>query len=202
MGACPAALMNLSTPPFVDHFAALASDYDVVLCDVWGVVHNGIAAYPEAGDALTRFRRSGGTVVLVSNSPRPGVPVTQQLDQLGVVRTAYDGVVTSGDVTRGVLGERPGATVFPIGPARHLPIFDGLAIRFTSLEVADCVVCSGLFNDDTETAEDYRELLGRLRARGLLMVCANPDVVVERGDHLVYCAGAIADLYRSLGGEV
>jgi HAD superfamily hydrolase (TIGR01459 family) len=194
--------MNLSTPRIIDRFSTLAPAYDVVLSDVWGVVHNGIAAYPQAGEALARFRARGGTVILVSNSPRPGEPVTHQLDRLGVIRAAYDGIVTSGDVTRGVLIERPAANVFHIGPERDLSIFDGLDISFTALGVADCVVCSGLFDDEVETAEDYRELLGRLRARGLLMVCANPDVVVERGRRLVYCAGAIADLYATLGGDV
>jgi HAD superfamily hydrolase (TIGR01459 family) len=194
--------MTHPKPRIVDHFATLAPDYDLVLCDVWGVVHNGMAAHQEAGEALTRFRERGGTVVLVSNSPRPGVPVTRQLDRFGVIRSAYDAVVTSGDVTRGVLAERPGAKVFHVGPERDLPIFEGLDMRFTALEAADLVVCSGLFDDETETPEDYRDLLGKIRARSLLMVCANPDVVVERGDELVYCAGAIADLYAAMGGEV
>src|SRR5262245_9969089 len=189
-------------PRIVDHFSTLAPSYDLVLCDVWGVVHNGIAAHAEAGEALARFRERGGAVVLVSNSPRPGAPVVRQLDRFGVIRAAYDAVVTSGDVTRGVLAERPGANVFHVGPERDLPIFEGLDIHFTALEAADCVVCSGLFDDEVETAEDYRDLLGKIRARGLLMVCANPDVVVERGDRLVYCAGAIADLYAALGGKV
>jgi HAD superfamily hydrolase (TIGR01459 family) len=186
----------------VDHFSTLAPSYDLVLCDVWGVVHNGMAAHADAGEALVRFRQRGGTVVLVSNSPRPGIPVMRQLDRFGVIRGAYDAVVTSGDVTRGVLAERPGTNVFHLGPERDLPIFEGLDMRFTALEAADCVVCSGLFDDVVETPDDYRELLGRIRARGLTMVCANPDVVVERGEQLVYCAGAIADLYAALGGEV
>jgi HAD superfamily hydrolase (TIGR01459 family) len=189
-------------PLLIERFSTLVPAYDVVLSDVWGVVHNGVAAYPPAGEALTRFRQGGGTVVLVSNSPRPGRPVTQQLDHLGVIRTAYDDIVTSGDVTRAVLGERAGDNVFHIGPERDLSIFDGLAIRFTPLEGADCVVCSGLFDDEAETPEDYRELLAKVLARGLLMICGNPDVVVERGDRLIYCAGAIADLYGALGGEV
>ena len=173
-----------------------------MLSDVWGVVHNGVAAYPEGGAALARFREGGGTVVLVSNSPRPGEPVTRQLDHFGVIRAAYDGIVTSGDVTRGVLSERPGTNVLHIGPQRDLSIFDGLDIHFTAIEAADLVVCSGLFDDEIETAEDYRDLLGHVRARRLAMICANPDVVVERGDRLVYCAGAIADLYATMGGEV
>jgi HAD superfamily hydrolase (TIGR01459 family) len=192
----------MTQPRIVDHFATLAPAYDLVLCDVWGVVHNGMAAHREACEALSRFRERGGTVVLVSNSPRPGVPVVRQLDRFGVIRAAYDTVVTSGDVTRGVLAERPGANVFHVGPERDLPIFEGLDMHFTALEDADLVVCSGLFDDETETPEDYRDLLGKIRARDLTMVCANPDVVVERGDELAYCAGAIADLYAALGGEV
>jgi HAD superfamily hydrolase (TIGR01459 family) len=100
------------------------------------------------------------------------------------------------------MAARPGKAVFHIGPERDLPIFDGLGLRFVPLEAADYVVCSGLRDDETETPESYRELLGRLRARNLFMVCGNPDLVVERGDKLVYCAGAIADLYGALGGEV
>jgi HAD superfamily hydrolase (TIGR01459 family) len=194
--------MNAVLPNLIERFSPLAADYDLVLSDVWGVVHNGVAAYPEAGEALTCFRRSGGTVVLVSNSPRPGKPVMHQLDHFGVVRTAYDEIITSGDVTRGLLEQRPGSAVFHIGPERDLSIFEGLPIRFTALEAADCVVCSGLFNDETETPEDYRALIDKMRARGLLMICANPDVVVERGEQLIYCAGAIADLYGAGGGEV
>jgi HAD superfamily hydrolase (TIGR01459 family) len=192
----------MNVPPVIDRLSALAPAYDVVLSDVWGVVHNGIAAYRDACEALRRYRSGGGTVILVSNSPRPGIPVMSQLDRFGVIRAAYDGIVTSGDVTRALLTERPGAQVLHIGPQRDVPIFEGLDIRFTDLDVADCVVCSGLFDDETETPEHYRELLTRIRARGLTMICANPDIVVERGDRLVYCAGAVADLYGTLGGEV
>ena len=156
--------MDARTPRLIEHFSTLATSYDIVLSDVWGVVHNGVAAYPEAGEALARFRAGGGTVVLVSNSPRPGEPVKRQLDHFGVIREAYDGIVTSGDVTRGVLSERPGANVLHIGPQRDLSIFDGLDIHFTTLEAADCVVCSGLFDDEVETAEDYRDLLGQLQS--------------------------------------
>jgi HAD superfamily hydrolase (TIGR01459 family) len=192
----------MTSPTLIDHFAALAPDYDLVLSDVWGVVHNGVAAYPEANEALARFRDRGGTVVLVSNSPRPGEPIKRQLDQFGVARSAYDAIVTSGDVTRAELTRRPGAGVFHIGPERDLPIFTDLDIRFVPLEQANCVVCSGLFDDARETPEDYRDLLGRMRARELLMICGNPDLVVERGHELIYCAGAIADLYATMGGEV
>jgi HAD superfamily hydrolase (TIGR01459 family) len=172
------------------------------LCDVWGVLHNGITAFRETGEALSRFRAGGGTVVLISNAPRPGEFVQRQLDRLGVMRSAYDGIETAGDVTRTVVAARAGERVFHLGPPRDRPIFAGLDVRFAPAESADYVVCSGLYDDESETPDDYRELLGRLRDRALLMVCANPDVVVERGDRLVYCAGAIADLYVQLGGEV
>jgi HAD superfamily hydrolase (TIGR01459 family) len=184
------------------HFSALAANYDVVLSDVWGVTHNGIAAFPEACDALTRFRAGGGTVILLTNAPRRGEAVLHQLDQLGVPRDAYDGIVSSGDVTCGVMAQRPGQSVFHLGPQRDISIFEGLNLRFAPVEEADYVVCTGLFNDETETAESYRDMLTLMRKRGLFMICGNPDVVVDRGDTLVYCAGAIADLYGTLGGEV
>ena len=189
-------------PSFLDHFADLASSYDVVLSDVWGVVHNGVTAFPQAGEALAQFRQSGGAVVLISNAPRPGQNVVHLIDRLGVIREAYDSIVTSGDVTTAVIARRPGQTVYHLGPDRDRPMYAKLNVRFAPVESADYVVCSGLFNDEVETAEDYREILGRMHARNLFMVCANPDVVVERGDRLVACAGAIADLYQEMGGEV
>ena len=188
--------------PFADRFSALSVGYDIVLSDVWGVIHNGVAAFPEACDALSRYRAGGGTVILITNAPRPGEAVSRQLDHFGVPRAAYDGVVSSGDVTRAVVAKRPGQSLFHLGPQRDISIFTGLDVHFAPVEVADYVVCSGLFDDEVETAEDYRDLLGLMRARSLFMVCGNPDVVVERGDRLVYCAGAIADLYATLGGEV
>lgn len=193
--------MSPSPPLLIDHFAALAGDYDAVLCDVWGVVHNGVAAFPQAGAALERFRRSGGTVVLVSNAPRPGAGVIVMLDRLGVPRSAYDRIVTSGDVSRDFVARRAGC-VHHLGPERDRPIFCDLDIRFGPIDAADYVVCTGLFDDETETPEDYRRLFERMKARQLLMLCANPDLLVERGERLVYCAGALAELYASLGGDV
>jgi len=182
--------------------APLARDYDVLLCDVWGVVHNGIAAFATACEALRRFRAGGGTVILITNAPRPGATVGRILDRLGVPREAYDAITSSGDVTRGIVERRLGERVFHLGPPRDLPIFAGLEVDFAPVESADYVVCSGLFDDLVETPEDYRELLAAIRSRDLFMVCANPDVVVERGDTLIYCAGALADAYAALGGEV
>jgi HAD superfamily hydrolase (TIGR01459 family) len=189
-------------PHLIERFAPLARDYDVLLCDVWGVMHNGLAAFTPACDALSRFRAGGGTVILITNAPRPGAAVAKILDGLGVPRKAYDAITSSGDVTRGIVERRLGERVFHLGPPRDRPIFSGLDVVFAPVETADYVVCSGLFDDTTETPENYRELLATMRARALFMVCANPDIVVERGDTLVYCAGALADAYAELGGEV
>jgi HAD superfamily hydrolase (TIGR01459 family) len=192
----------MSPPLITDHFSTLAPNYDAVLSDVWGVVHNGVAATPAACDALTRFREKGGSVVLISNAPRPGEGVIRFLDHLKVPHDAYDGIVTSGDVTRSVVAQRAGQKLFLIGPERDHSIFTGLDAPFTTVEEAEYVVCTGLFDDEVETPDDYRDLLAQLRARNLFMLCGNPDVVVERGDKLIYCAGALADVYAEMGGEV
>jgi HAD superfamily hydrolase (TIGR01459 family) len=189
-------------PDFLEHFEPLAKAYDVLLSDVWGVVHNGIVAYGPACEALTRFRARGGTVILITNAPRPGIAVQRILDRLGVPHDAYDAITSSGDVTRGIVERRLGDNVFHLGPERDHSIFTGLDVKFTPFESADYVVCSGLFDDTIETADSYRDMLAAMRARSLFMVCANPDIVVERGETLVYCAGALADAYAALGGEV
>lgn len=179
----------------------LAGEFDTLLCDVWGVLHNGVAAFPAAVEALTSFRAGGGRVVLITNAPRPRASVAKQLAQLGVTGSAYDAIVTSGDVTRELIAERANARFFHLGPERDLPLYDGLGIRLVGEPEAEVVSCTGLFNDTSETPDDYREQLGRFRERRMPMICANPDLVVERGKSLVYCAGALAALYRELGGE-
>src|ERR1043166_6925778 len=189
-------------PSIIENFAPLAPNYDVVLSDVWGVVHNGVRAFADACDALARFRARGGTVLLIAHAPRPAGVVVRLLDKLEVPHAAYDGIVSSGDVTQDVMLARRDQRVFTIGPQRALPTFTELGITFAPAERSDCVVCTGLFDDENETPEDYRPLLAKLRERNLFMVCANPDLVVERGERLVYCAGSIADLYAALGGEV
>ncbi len=188
--------------PLIPHFSAIAPRYDAVLCDVWGVVHNGVAAFPLACDALARARAAGVRVVFITNAPRPSDVVALQAANLGVPRDAYDAIVSSGDVTRSLIEQRPGQSLFHMGPTRDIAIFTGLGVRFAPLESADYVVCSGLDDDDRDTPEDYRARLEAMLARKVFMICGNPDVVVERGDKLVYCAGAVADLYASMGGEV
>ncbi|MCD6072771.1 MAG: family hydrolase, partial [Microvirga sp.] len=192
----------LTRPLHVEGLQPLADRYDLILCDVWGVLHNGVKAYEAASDALTRFRAKGGRVVLVSNAPRPGASVGTQLDGFQVPRSAYDAIVTSGDLTRLAIEERIDRIVHHIGPPRDMPIYKGLDVRFGSIAEADYVVCSGFDNDEEETVEDYRPQLEAMRQRNLLMVCANPDLVVERGHMILPCAGTIALAYEEMGGEV
>lgn len=186
----------------VKGLSELAVGKDLLVCDIWGVIHNGVEAFADSCAALARFRAGGGVVVLVSNAPRPFHLVRDMLDRLGASRDAYDAIVTSGDITRGAIAERAGTPVFMIGPGRDRPIFEGLGADFVSVDEAAYVVCTGLFDDETETAETYRATLEGLLARDVEFICANPDLVVERGDRLIPCAGALAALYEKMGGRV
>lgn len=194
--------MHVAPPPVLPGIAPLVADRDLILCDVWGVVHNGAAPYPDAVDALFRVREAGKTVILLSNAPRPGAVVAEQIAAIGVPAECYDIVVTSGDVTRNVLASEPGARLYHLGPSRDFPNYDGLDLSLVDIEDAELIVCTGLFDDTRETPDDYVELLNYAQARGLPMLCANPDIVVERGDKHVWCAGALAESYAAIGGDV
>jgi HAD superfamily hydrolase (TIGR01459 family) len=181
----------------------LAPAYDALLCDVWGVIHNGRAAFPEACAALARYKAERGPVVLISNSPRPGPQVAVQMRQLGVPDEAWSAVITSGDVTRTELAARSPGPAWAIGPLRDAPLYDGLGIHFAEVpEEAAFVSCTGPFDDEIETPDDFRERFETCVSLGLEMVCANPDKVVQRGAKMIYCAGALADLYSAMGGRV
>ena len=180
----------------------IADDYDVLICDIWGVIHNGKVPFFEACEALTRFRQSRGTVVLVSNSPRPSRAIPEQLASIRVPEGIYDAIVTSGDATIDELSRRAPGPVFKLGPDRDDRIYEGLELHFGSLEDARFISCTGLFHDDTETPDDYTQLLSEARDHGLPMVCANPDIKVKRGDKMIYCGGALAQKYEDMGGEV
>jgi HAD superfamily hydrolase (TIGR01459 family) len=192
----------MTSPKLAQGLAELAERYDLLLCDVWGVVHNGREAFPAACEALARFRSEGGEVVLISNAPRPNAGVVAQLDGLGVPRAAISQVVTSGDATRKLLKARAPGPAWKIGPDRDDPLYDGLGLTFSDLDEAAFIACTGPFDDETETPEDYRERFCAAIGRGLPMVCANPDIVVQRGDKLIYCGGALAELYEALDGQV
>jgi HAD superfamily hydrolase (TIGR01459 family) len=180
----------------------LSVRYPVWFCDIWGVVHHGVAPILSATDALARHRQNGGTVILVSNSPRTALGVEQQLRDIGVDPASHDAIVTSGDVTRTLVVAHGAGCVFHLGPARDMSIFVDLLVTRVSLGEAHVVLCTGLFDDAHETPDDYRDLLARMKAQGLTMICANPDRMVRKGDRLLYCAGSLADAYMAVGGEV
>ena len=198
----------MTLPHPLPHLAAVAGDYDILLCDVWGVIHNGRESWPDACEALARFNREPGPngprhVVLISNSPRPASDVVAQLDALGVPRESWHAFVTSGDATRMELARRAPGPAWIIGPGRDWPLYEGLGLA-TAHGAADAAFISvtGPDDDTVETPEDYRERLTPAVARDLELICANPDRVVQRGDQLIYCGGALADLYDSMGGRV
>lgn len=188
--------------PELDSIAEVAASSDVWLVDIWGVMHNGVRPYASAVDACIEFRRRGGSVILVSNSPRPRDGVVRQLDDIGVSKDAYDGAVTSGDVTRRLIAAWRGRTIRHIGPERDALLFAGFDVTRGALETADVAVVTGLFDDERETPDDYSDELAALKARELTMICANPDIKVERGGRVIYCAGALAHAYEQIGGRV
>ncbi|MFB2549549.1 TIGR01459 family HAD-type hydrolase [Ensifer soli] len=178
----------------------IAGRYDVILCDVWGVMHNGVKAFGAACEALVEARQNGAAVVMLTNAPRPAANVAVQMRGLGVPDAAYDRIVTSGDVTRALIADAARKVYF-IGAERDLPLIEGLDVELSASDDAKTIVCAGLFDDTTETPEDYRYTLMGLAKRKVPFICANPDLVVERGDKLIPCAGAVAKLYEELGGE-
>ena len=188
--------------PLIQSIAPLAKGTAAWLVDIWGVIHNGEKPFSDACEACARYRRNGGIVVLVSNSPRPNGSVAAQLDGIGVPRAAWDTIVTSGDVARTLIGRYSGRPIFHVGPERDLPIFAGLDVERVPAEAAEAIVCTGLFDDERETPDDYAATLKQCAARSLTMICANPDVMVERGGRMIYCAGAVARAYEALGGKV
>jgi HAD superfamily hydrolase (TIGR01459 family) len=188
--------------PVMQSIEDLGSRYSAWLVDIWGVMHNGRQAHADAIAATRSFRERGGVVVLLSNAPRPSPAVREQIRRLGVPDDAYDAIVSSGDLTRYELAKHNGATVFHLGPERDRLIFQDLKMKLGDPEDADLVVCTGLFDDETETPADYAALLSGLAARDVPMICANPDHLVERGERLVWCAGALAALYEGQGGSV
>lgn len=188
--------------PILSSVQNLAQNYDAWFCDVWGVVHNGREAFEGAVEACCRYRESGGRVVLLTNAPRPWDSVADQLTKFGVPEKAYCSIVSSGDVTNHLIKARENQAIYHIGPQRDYPILELANITPASFEEAELILLTGLVDDDVETPETYKNLLLEAKARGIEVVCANPDLMVERGTKLVYCAGAVAALYEEMGGVV
>ena len=181
--------------PQIARLGEISDRYDAILCDIWGVLHNGVASFVEASTSLAAFRRRGGAVVLITNAPRPSAVIGGQLLKLGVFPEAFDAVVTSGDVTIRLIEARIEDPLFHLGPARDLSLFEaaeaatGRRPALVPLAEARYCVCTGLRDDRTETPEDYEDELRALGERSLPMVCANPDIVIHRGDTLIYLRG-------------
>lgn len=193
----------------IQSLSQIGAGYDVLFCDLWGCLHNGKQPYPAAVAALQAFRRNGGRVVLMTNAPRPNQYVTAQLDRMGVPRDAWDIVVSSGDAAQeamfsGAVGRR----VWHIGTAKDDGFFEDIPaewrdappIRRVPLAEAEGIVATGPFEELTETPQDYHDRLAEARDRGLPLLCANPDIVVDMGETRIYCAGALAEYYEGLGG--
>ena len=194
----------MSLPRLLTGFSEIAADYDAVLCDIWGVLHNGRAPFDGVDDALQAYRRDGGKVLLLSNAPRPGDAALKRLSAIGNRETSYDGILTSGDATRAKLTElgQSGKSCCHIGPEKDADLIAGLDIELNDMSNADVVLFSGMYDDMTESPEDYQSLLTEMQVRGTPMICPNPDRTVMVGDQIIYCAGAVAELYETMGGQV
>lgn len=200
--------MSAAPVPAISGLSELAPRYDAIFCDVWGVLIDGVRCFPGAAGALRAFRWQGGRVALITNASRPSAEVTLQLDGLGVPRDCWDAVVSAGELTLREIVARRGQACFHLGPAQDRGLFEAAALilgappRQASLETAGYVVCTGLVDDQREEPRDYDERLRAMLGRGLTMLCANPDVVVEVGGRRLYCAGALARRYETMGGRV
>ncbi len=195
----------MATPALISGLGEVADRYDAVLCDVWGVIHNGRWSFLSACEALERFAAERGPVVLVSNAPRPSDAILPQLRSLQVPDAAWTSVVTSGDATRAELERRAPGKVWRLGPERDAVLYEGLNLEPAGPDTADFICCTGPFEDANgvpEGPERYGEVFKTCVDRGLTMICANPDRVVQRGADIIWCAGALADLYEGIGGVV
>jgi HAD superfamily hydrolase (TIGR01459 family) len=194
-------LKNRTSPRMIASLRDVTQDYDAVFCDIWGVLHDGISKFARAEAALSRIRALGRSVVLVSNSPRRADSVAAFLGTIGIAPEAFDAIATSGDVTRALIASAS-SRLYHIGSDVHRELLDGLNVERVDEKQAETVLVTGLFNDETETPEDYAGLLRRLAQKRLPMICANPDIVAPRGERMVWCAGVLARDYAALGGEV
>ncbi len=192
-----------AAPPILAAAGDLLQCHDIIFCDVWGVVHNGVTAFQDACAALTRFRANGGTVILVSNAPVPKARVAAMLQSRNVPQSAWDDIVSSGDIALAHVADRGFERLYCIGPQdRDQALFKALSARSVHLNEAEAIICTGLNDDRSEKPEDYLPILNKALDKRIPFVCANPDLLVDVGGTLLYCAGAIADLYAHMGGEV
>ena len=187
----------------IQNIADISAPYTAVLCDLWGCLHDGIRPFDAGLTALQTLCTQGKSVWLLTNSPRPSPDVIRQLDAIGVGRDLYHGVISSGDAAIAeVANGTYGSHIYHLGPARDLPFFKTLDVTLTTQDHADAIICTGLIDDETETPDDYKNALLDAKNRNLPMLCANPDIIVDRGDKRIFCAGALAAAYDKIGGRV
>lgn len=194
----------MSLPRLIAGLSEIAPHHDALICDVWGVVHDGQRHHAAAADALYRFKERHGPVVLLTNAPRVPAEVAAQCASYGLPPDCYDAIVSSGGAAREELARRSAdhcLAIHYIGPDRDLPMIEGLDVRRASIAEAEVALVIGLRDDMVETPADYDDELAEMKAKGLPMLCANPDLVVHRGERLLYCAGTLAANYEQLGGE-
>jgi HAD superfamily hydrolase (TIGR01459 family) len=198
--------MDANAIPMIASLREIAANYDGAVCDIWGVVHDGRKPNMDAVNALRSFRTDVGPVVLLTNAPRLTSDVSRQFDRIGVPHDCYDVIITSGGAARADLARRTDAArsirLYHLGPERDRATYEGLNLVLAAPKEAEIVLCTGLFDDERETPDDYRGRLAELKERDLPFICANPDVTVRRGDDVVYCAGALARAYEAIGGKV
>ena len=187
----------------INNFSEVYEKYDSVICDIWGVIHNGQELFSSSVDCLHDLKNKGYPIILVSNAPRPGEEIKLMLEKMGLEKNCYDKIITSGDLTQKILNDGSlGQNCYHIGPDRDLKIFDGVGVNRVSFDESDFIFITGLFNDEEEDENTYLPLLKKSKKRKLKLLCANPDIWVQRGSDLIPCAGAISKKYESIGGEV
>lgn len=185
----------------INNLSEISNNYDLILCDIWGVIHNGVAQYETAVNALIKFKQNGGKVVLISNAPRPSVQIPAQLEALGIGADSYDAIITSGDATI-ISAHEIGSKAYKIGGPKDDFMFKTIGAEYTDAQNAEYIICTGLRDDLNETTKDYIKELETLKNLNLTMICANPDKIVQYGDRLIECGGALAEYYENIGGKV
>ncbi|MGJ8610685.1 MAG: TIGR01459 family HAD-type hydrolase [Octadecabacter sp.] len=196
-------------PSIITQFSEISDQYDVAFVDLWGCMHNGITAFADAVTAMQDYRKRGGVVVLVTNSPRPWDSVAKQISGMGVADDAWDAIATSGDsaraaMFRGIVGEK----IYFMGEMpRDEDFFKPLSISENPVEIqrvpldqAEGIVCCGPFDTQADLDVNRADFL-HAKTNGLKLLCANPDIIVDRGETREWCAGALAALYTEMGGE-
>ncbi|MDA9643054.1 TIGR01459 family HAD-type hydrolase [bacterium] len=195
-------MINIKKPIKINNFSEIDEKYDSIICDIWGVIHNGDELFSSSVECLLRYKKLGYPIILVTNAPRPSSEIKVILEKMGLNEKCYDKIITSGDLTQKILNKGDlGSSCYHIGPDRDLKVFEGVNVKRVDFENADFIFVTGLYDDENENEESYLPLLELAKKRNLKLLCANPDIWVQRGNELVPCAGAISKKYKSIGGD-